>query len=93
MTLLIPQLFWLLFYLPMIPILFLLCHKNLNELINTLNVELTQVLSWFKCNKLLLNLGKTNFMHFQTTNINVNLPCNIKTDNLPLVQKDNFKNF
>ena len=33
-------------------------HTNLNELIKTINAELTQVSSWFKCNKLSLNISK-----------------------------------
>ena len=68
-----------------------LSHKNLNRLISTLNVELAKVSSWFKCNKLSLNISKTNFMHYQTAHTNIKLPCNIKIDNMPLVQKDNAK--
>ena len=30
-------------------------------------------------------------MHFQTTHANIELPCNIQIDNMPLVQKDHVK--
>ena len=66
-----------------------LSHTNLNELIDTLNAELRKVSSWFKCNKLSLNISKTNFMHYQTTRTNIELPCNIIIDTMPLVKKDN----
>ena len=48
-----------------------LSHTNLNELIDTLNAELRKVSSWFKCNKLSLNISKTNFMHYQTVHIQI----------------------
>ena len=44
-------------------------HKNLNTLKLTLNVELNKVTQWFKCNKLSLNLKKTNYMLFRTVRI------------------------
>ena len=44
----------------------LFSHKNLPELIATLNSELSNISSWFKCNKLSFNINKTNYMHFQT---------------------------
>ena len=34
-------------------------HKNFHSLITTLNSELSKVSSWFKCNKLSLNIAKT----------------------------------
>ena len=69
----------------------LLSHKNLGELINIMNLELINVSSWFKCNKLSLNISKTHFMHFQTTHRNLNLPQNIIIDDLPLNQKEHVK--
>ena len=69
----------------------LLSHKNLIELINIMNLELINVSSWFKCNKLSLNISKTHFMHFQTTRRDVALPQNIIIDNLPLNPKDHVK--
>ena len=68
-------------------------HKNRDSLIHILNSELTKISSWFKCNKLSLNIGKTNFMHFQTTHTNINPQSNydIKIDGLPLEKKDYTK--
>ena len=63
-------------------------HKHLPELINTLNTELINVSSWFKCNKLSLNIAKTNFIHFQTSHSNTELPHPIKIDDLSLLKKD-----
>ena len=63
-------------------------HKHLTELINTLNTELINVSSWFKCNKLSLNIAKTNFIHFQTLHSNIELPQPIKIDDLSLLKKD-----
>ena len=68
-----------------------LSHTNLNEVIKTLNAELKKVSSRFKCNKLSLNISKTNFIHYQITHTNIELPCNIKLDNMPLTIKDNVK--
>ena len=69
----------------------LLAHKNLRELINIMNLELKNVSSWFKCNKLSLNISKTHIMHFQTTRRNVNLPQNIVIDDIPLDIKECVK--
>ena len=69
----------------------LLSHKNLTELINILNLELKNISSWFKCNKLPLNINKTHVMYFQTTHRNVNLPQNVTIDNLPVDQKEYVK--
>ena len=63
-------------------------HKDLTELVNTLNTELTNISSWFKCNKLSLNIAKTNFIHFQTLHSNTELPHHIKIDDLSLLKKD-----
>ena len=68
-------------------------HKNLNVLIDTLNVELSKISTWFKCNKLSLNISKTNFMHFQTTSTNADIAIHydIRIDGLPLQKKDYTK--
>ena len=68
-------------------------HKNIGELINILNLELINVSSWFKCNKLSLNISKTNCMHFQSTHSNADafIDYDIKIDGLTLEQKDNTK--
>ncbi len=41
-----------------------LSHNNLYELQDQLNDELDKVLTWFKCNKLSLNINKTNYIVF-----------------------------
>ena len=61
----------------------LLSHNNLREIKNIMNLELINVSSWFKSNKLSLNISKTHFMHFQTTRRNVTLSQNIIIDNIP----------
>ena len=40
-------------------------HKDLNILITTLNLELNKLSSWFKSNKLSLNINKTNCIYFK----------------------------
>ena len=69
----------------------LLSHNNLRELIHIMNLELINVSSWFKNNKLSLNISKTYFMHFQTTRRNVTLSQNIIIDNISLNQKEYVK--
>ena len=69
----------------------LLSHKNLRELVNVMNSELENVSSWFKCNKLSLNISKTHIMHFQTNRRNVDFPQNITIDNIPLDKKEYVK--
>ena len=67
-------------------------HKNLNQLIHILNSELINISSWFKCNKLSLNINKTNFMHFQSSHSNTNqLNYDIKVDGITLDKKDYTK--
>ena len=66
-------------------------HKNLNTLKLTLNVELNKVTQWFKCNKLSLNLKKTNYMLFRTVHTQENIHVDTRIDNEPLVKKDNTK--
>jgi hypothetical protein len=39
-------------------------HKDLNELANVVNYELTKISLWFKINKLSLNIKKTHFILF-----------------------------
>ena len=67
-------------------------HSNLNTLVNTLNSELPKVSSWFKCNKLSLNINKTHFMHFKQTTAKVaEIPINIMIDNLTIEHKESSK--
>ena len=69
----------------------LFSHKNLAYVIETFNFELQKISSWFKCNKLSLNISKTNFMHFKSSHQDIDLSNAIKIDSLPLEQKDNVK--
>ena len=64
-------------------------HKNFDSLITTLNSELSKVSSWFICNKLSLNIAKTNFMLFKPSNFqNIrHNNCNIHIDGLPIIEK------
>ena len=41
-------------------------NKNFETLINVLNIEISKVLHWFLCNKLSLNISKTNFIRFKS---------------------------
>lgn len=43
-----------------------LSHKNLKHLQNLMNQELIKLDTWFKCNKLSLNINKTNFIVFRS---------------------------
>ena len=65
-------------------------HKNLNTLITTLNLELAKVSQWFKCNKLSLNIDKTNYINFRTTH-SQNQNIIIHIDGQPLVEKQSTK--
>ena len=67
-------------------------HKNLHSLVEILNHEIPKVCTWFKCNKLSLNINKTNFVHFKLSNTNANdLPINILIDGVPLERKNHTK--
>jgi hypothetical protein len=63
---------------------------NLQELENTINVELKKLCLWLNVNRLALNVGKTNFVIFRANKKlthNVTLIMNKKA----LAQKDNVK--
>ena len=67
-------------------------HDRLDTLVRTLNQELPKVSTWFKCNKLSLNIEKTNFMNFKHASARaVDFPCNIIIDNVPLERKQHTK--
>jgi len=51
----------------------LLRGKNLNQLIDTANHELTKISEWFRANKLAVNTKKTKYIIFHTKGKNVNL--------------------
>ena len=65
-------------------------NKNHHTLLTTLDTELRNISAWFKCNKLSLNIDKTNFIHFTSAH-SQDIPCNLHIDNLPLVEKKSTK--
>ena len=67
-----------------------LSHKCLDTLVDILNLELRKVSSWFKCNKLSLNIDKTCFIHFKNPQSQSNCK-NIFIDDIPIVQKESTK--
>ena len=69
----------------------LFSHKDISELTKILNSELINISSWFKCNKLSLNISKTNFMQFQTVHSHTDHQYSIEIDNKPLERKDSIK--
>lgn len=52
----------------------LLADKNINSLYTNLNNELKCIARWVKCNKLKLNVSKTNYMLFQNRSIKNDMP-------------------
>ena len=48
----------------------ILSHSDLDQLINSLNNELSNLSIWFKVNKLSLNVNKTNYMFFKNRHSN-----------------------
>ena len=65
-------------------------HSDFNHLMNLLNRELSKISQWFKCNKLSLNINKTNFIHFNKTTSHRNNIV-LKIDGLPLTEKQSTK--
>ena len=62
-------------------------HENLEILFNTLNTEIDNVSQWFICNKLSLNISKTNFIRFKPTASQNNYNrYNINIDGLSLTE-------
>ena len=63
------------------------------KLINVLNIEISKVSHWFLCNKLSLNISKTNFIRFKSHHSkNANpINYNICINGLPIVEKQSTK--
>ena len=62
-----------------------LSHKNIHELQKNLNDELIKVDTWLKCNKLSLNINKTNFIIFRSNRNRSNLELiDIKINDSPI---------
>ena len=67
-------------------------HKDLNNLLDMLNLEMDKLSIWFKANKLSLNLKKTKFMVFkprQKRSI-CNIQISIDNQNIVKVKETNF---
>ena len=68
-------------------------NKNFETLVNVLNREILKVSHWFLCNKLSLNISKTNFIRFKPHNSkDVNhINHNICINGDPIVEKKSTK--
>ena len=67
-------------------------HKNFDTLVSTLNSEISKVSQWFSCNKLSLNITKTNFIRFKPHSTQVIDPnYNIRINGLPLTELKSTK--
>ena len=66
--------------------------KCLDTLANRMTEELDKIQDWLNCNKLSLNVLKTNFMIFTTNakNRNLNKPLNIKNTEIKQVKSTKF---
>ena len=51
---------------------FLISGKNLNEIVEILNIELKNICDWFRCNEMSLNPTKTKFMIFNKREDTIN---------------------
>ena len=69
-----------------------LSDKNMNTLISSFNKEIENISSWFKSNKLSLNLTKTSYVIFRTRNRRVPTTTQkIQIDGLIISRLQNFK--
>ena len=68
-----------------------LSHPNLQTLEHTFNTEIQKVTTWFKANKLSLNVNKTNFIHFKTNKKSSTSKINLVIDNTVIKPVDNTK--
>ena len=66
-----------------------LSNPSLEILIKTVNLELNKLATWFRANKLSLNVNKTNFILFGHKRYPVNIIVQI--DDVPLLQVTNTK--
>ena len=66
--------------------------QKLDQLLKKVNDELVKISLWFKCNKLSLNITKTNFVMFRNkySNRNYHDLC-IKIDEIPISQVEHTK--
>ena len=64
--------------------------KNLDETIDTMNMELNKLVTWLNVNKLSLNIEKTHYMLF-TNNKNLNTCKTVKINNISISKLSNIK--
>ena len=69
----------------------LISGKNPDELISTMNVEITKVVDWLQINKLSLNLKKTHFIIFQLKRGKINLNENLVINGVNIAMVDRTK--
>ena len=65
--------------------------KNPNDLIKTMNHEISYVFDWLKINKLSINLKKTHFMIFRKRREKIKLSENLKINNVIINEVQNTK--
>ena len=65
--------------------------KSLNHLETILNCELKSVTEWMKCNRLAVNISKTNFILFHSSKLKPNQSLRIKIDDVYIKQVDSTK--
>ena len=65
--------------------------KNINDMVATMNIELSKLVQWLKVNRLSLNISKTKFMVFEkTTRIKEKLTVTICNQDIEQVQSIKF---
>lgn len=61
-------------------------HKDPDTIIRVLNEELNKLSIWFKCNKLSLNIKKTNFIFFGLKSVIFNSSSKVVIDDIPIIR-------
>ena len=64
---------------------------DVNEIIRSLQSDLTKLIEWFKANKLSINLGKTKYVIFNSRMIKATCTEKIKFGNITIDKVDEFK--
>ena len=66
--------------------------KNLDHIFSVFNTELAKLLAWLRCNKLSLNINKTNYIIFHSQNKPINnISHKLVIDNVEIQQKSHVK--
>ena len=64
---------------------------NIDDMISKINVELNELVTWLKANKLSLNIKKTHFMIFKPPKMKINCPNNVLIDGKPITRVNEIK--